>query len=134
MIIKSFFIFLANIIHLFRAPVSLSAEDSALEPERPQLQKNDAGLEVCIGCALCAAYCPLEIITVRAAENSEDNSISDSEAYARIFQIEGERCINCGYCEEACLPEAIIVTGANSQAVEDRGKLRWKKTHLLDRE
>jgi len=131
LIIKLFSIFLLNIIQIFKNPVFSSEKISKNRSVHPRLHKNKEGLELCIGCTLCAIHCPLEIIVVRTAKNPENNPVSCGEAYARTFQIDGERCINCGYCEEACLPGAIKNDGTRGQAVENREKFFWTKQYLF---
>jgi NADH-quinone oxidoreductase subunit I len=60
------------------------------------------GLERCIGCALCAAYCPTQCIYVAAGENKDGIQRSPGERYAATYEINLLRCMFCGYCEEAC--------------------------------
>ena len=40
------------------------------------LQRDENGLEKCVGCFLCAAACPAECIYIEAAENTEKLRIS----------------------------------------------------------
>jgi NADH-quinone oxidoreductase subunit I len=63
-----------------------------------------------VGCALCASVCPSEAIYLEAAENTPEHPVSPGERYAECYQINLLRCIFCGYCEEAC-PENAIVLG-----------------------
>jgi NADH-quinone oxidoreductase subunit I len=48
------------------------------------LQRDENGLEKCVACFLCAA-----------------------ERYAKVYNIDYNRCIFCGYCVEACPTDAI---------------------------
>jgi len=48
----------------------------------------------CIGCTLCAQYCPTEAIAVRPYEKHE---------------IDPEKCIRCGTCASVCPAEAVTV-------------------------
>jgi len=48
----------------------------------------------CIGCTLCAQYCPTEAIAVRPYEKHE---------------IDREKCIRCGTCASVCPAEAVTV-------------------------
>ena len=45
------------------------------------------GTERCIGCALCAAYCPTHCIYVQAGENKDGVQRSPGERYAAIYEI-----------------------------------------------
>lgn len=74
------------------------------------LDRQDDGLEKCVGCELCQAACPAHCITVEAAENSESSPNSPGERYAWRYEIDLLRCIFCGYCEEACPTGAIQLT------------------------
>ncbi|MBN1657367.1 MAG: NADH-quinone oxidoreductase subunit I [Anaerolineae bacterium] len=67
------------------------------------------GLERCIGCSLCAAYCPTQCIYVQAAENKDGVQRSPGERYAEVYEINMLRCMFCGYCEEACPTGAIVL-------------------------
>jgi NADH-quinone oxidoreductase subunit I len=44
---------------------------------------------------------------IEAAENTEEKRISSAERYAKVYNIDYNRCIFCGYCVEACPTDAI---------------------------
>ena len=100
-----------------------------------------AGLEKCIGCALCAAACPANVITVVAEENDPENPVSPGERYAKVYDMDMLRCIFCGLCVEACPTEAIVMKHDYELADDSRGgpqggpnKFIYHKEDLLDRE
>ncbi len=74
------------------------------------LDRQDDGLEKCVGCELCQAACPAHCITVEAAENAPEKPNSPGERYAWRYEIDLLRCIFCGFCEEACPTGAIQLT------------------------
>ena len=71
------------------------------------LQRDENGLEKCVGCFLCAAACPANCIYIEAAENTDARRMSAGERYAKVYNIDYSRCIFCGYCVEACPTDAI---------------------------
>jgi ferredoxin len=49
------------------------------------LQRDEDGLEKCVGCFLCAAACPARCIYIEAADNTADKRISAGDRYALYF-------------------------------------------------
>src|SRR6201982_1533749 len=72
-----------------------------------QLQRDENGLEKCVAFFLCAAACPSNCIYIEAADNTTENRISSAERYAKVYNIDYNRCIFCGYCVEACHTDSI---------------------------
>ncbi len=60
------------------------------------LQRDENGLEKCVACFLCAAACPSNCIYIEAAENTDKVRISGGERYAKVYNIDYNRCIFCG--------------------------------------
>src|SRR6202451_4263006 len=71
------------------------------------LQRDENGLEKCVACFLCAASCPSNCIYIEAAENTAEHRVSGAERYAKVYNIDYNRCIFCGYCVEACPTDAV---------------------------
>jgi len=90
-----------------------------------------AGLERCIGCSLCAAYCPTQCIHVQAAENKDGVQRSPGERYAENYEINLLRCMFCGYCEEACPTGAIVMRREFALADYRRESLIYTQDRLL---
>ena len=60
------------------------------------LNRDEDGLERCIGCSLCSINCPVGCIHVVSAENDPENPVSKGERYAEVYEINLLRCIYCG--------------------------------------
>jgi len=89
------------------------------------------GMERCIGCALCAAYCPTQCIYVQAGENREGVQRSPGERYAEVYEINLLRCMFCGYCEEACPTGAIVLRREFALSDYSRESLIYTQERLL---
>ena len=95
------------------------------------LHRDEGGLEKCVGCFLCAAACPANCIYIEAAENTEENRISGAERYAKVYNIDYNRCIFCGYCVEACPTDAITHGHGFKLATFNASNLVYRKEALL---
>jgi NADH-quinone oxidoreductase subunit I len=127
--------------YLFTRPVTVQYPEQRVElyPRfrgRHELLRYEdgpnAGLERCVGCALCAAYCPTQCIYVQAAENDPENPRSPGERYASIYEINLSRCMFCGYCEEACPTGAIVLRREFALADQSRESLIYTQERLLE--
>ena len=96
------------------------------------LQRDENGLEKCVACFLCAAACPSNCIYIEAAENTAENRISGAERYAKIYNIDYNRCIFCGYCVEACPCDAITHGHDFEISAYDTNGLVFRKEQLLE--
>src|SRR5580700_3929667 len=97
------------------------------------LQRDENGLEKCVGCFLCAAACPARCIYIEAAENTEAQRISAGERYASVYNIDYSRCIFCGYCVEACPTDAITHGHGFELAPSNINELIYRKEKLLEK-
>jgi NADH-quinone oxidoreductase subunit I len=95
------------------------------------LQRDENGLEKCVGCFLCAAACPANCIYIEAADNTATQRISAGERYAKVYNIDYSRCIFCGYCVEACPTDAITHGHDISLAPYEISALIYDKSRLL---
>jgi NADH-quinone oxidoreductase subunit I len=96
------------------------------------LQRDEYGLEKCVGCFLCAAACPANCIYIEAAENTDAKRISAGERYAKVYNIDYSRCIFCGYCVEACPTDAITHGHGFELATYNINSLLYRKEQLLE--
>ena len=85
------------------------------------LTRDPDGQERCVACNLCAAACPVDCISLQAAENE------DGRRYPEFFRINFSRCIYCGMCEEACPTYAIQLIPDFELAEYDRQNMVSKK-------
>src|SRR5438105_15233901 len=95
------------------------------------LQRDENGLEKCVACFLCAANCPANCIYIEAAENTAEKRVSGAERYAKVYNIDYNRCIFCGYCVEACPKDAITHGHGFELSVYNRADLLKTKDDLF---
>lgn len=125
--LQPFWVTLSN---MFRRPVTVSyPEQKAVLPERYRarliLTRDPDGAERCVACHLCSGVCPVDCISMQAAE------AEDGRRYAAWFRINFARCIFCGLCTEACPTLAIQVTADFELSGRDPLKLVYEKEDLL---
>jgi NADH-quinone oxidoreductase subunit I len=95
------------------------------------LQRDENGMEKCVACFLCAANCPANCIYIEAAENTDKLRISGGERYAKVYNIDYNRCIFCGFCVEACPTDAITHGHGFSVASCNTSTLIKRKEDML---
>lgn len=128
--------FRVTLENMFRKPVTENYPDEPVHFQARYrgihvLQRDEEGLEKCVGCFLCAAACPANCIYIEAAENTETRRISAGERYASVYNIDYSRCIFCGYCVEACPTDAITHGHGFELATYDVSALIYRKDQLL---
>lgn len=125
--LRSLFI---TFMHLFRKKVTVEYPDekpklSARWRGRIILSRDPDGGERCVACYLCAAVCPVDCISLQAAD---DNT---GRRYPEFFRINFSRCIFCGFCEDACPTYAIQLTPDFEMSEYHRKNMVYEKEDLL---
>jgi len=70
-------------------------------------------------------------LAIEAAENTETTRISGGERYAKVYNIDYNRCIFCGYCVEACPTDAITHGHGFELASYNTSTLIMRKEDML---
>ncbi|ADW18014.1 NADH-quinone oxidoreductase, chain I [Desulfobulbus propionicus DSM 2032] len=81
----------------------------------------------CIGCMRCAMVCPSRCIRIRSHKDKEPGSRRIIDCY----RIESLRCVYCGYCEEVCPVNAIVLTEVFEYGSYERPSLYFTREQLL---
>jgi NADH-quinone oxidoreductase subunit I len=116
--------------HLFQKPATEEYPEyrrplPARSRARIVLTRDPDGCERCVACYLCSGVCPVNCISMQAAEGP------DNRRYAAWFRINFGRCIYCGLCAEACPTSAIQLTPDFENIQRDILKLVFEKEDLL---
>lgn len=116
--------------HLMKKPVTIQYPEQKRTPypryrARIVLTRDPDGEERCVACFLCSAVCPVDCISLMAAEGEK------GRRYAEWFRINFSRCIFCGFCAEACPTMAIQMTPDYEICSRDVMKLVCEKEDLL---
>jgi NADH-quinone oxidoreductase subunit I len=122
--------FWVTLRYLFRKPVTICYPEQKRTPApryrgRLVLTRDPDGEERCVACHLCSAVCPVDCISLQAAERE------DGRRYAAWFRINFARCIFCGLCTEACPTLALQMTGEYELATRDLLQVVFEKDDLL---
>ncbi|MDO3378690.1 NADH-quinone oxidoreductase subunit NuoI [Geoalkalibacter halelectricus] len=115
---------------MLRKPVTVQYPEEQRPPaERARarmiLTRDPDGGERCVACHLCSAACPVDCISMQAAE------APDGRRYAAWFRINFARCIFCGLCAEACPTLAIQMSPEFAFCKDDPLDLVYEKQDLL---
>ena len=117
-------------LHLFRKKETIQyPEEKPYLPPRSRgriiLSRDPDGGERCVACYLCSAVCPVDCISLQAAEDEY------GRRYPEYFRINFSRCIFCGFCEEACPTCAIQLTPDFEMGEYRRENLVYEKEDLM---
>ena len=116
--------------HIFRTPETVQYPEVKRIPHpryraRIILTRDPECDERCVACYLCSAACPVDCISMEAAERE------NGRRYALWFRINFSRCIFCGFCAEACPTMAIQMTPDYEICKRDVMDLVYEKADLL---
>ena len=116
--------------HIFKKPVTVQyPEEKRVMPPRFRgsivLTRDPDGGERCVACYLCSGACPVDCISMAAAEGE------NGRRYAAWFRINFARCILCGLCAEACPTLAIQMAPDMLPCKRDVMEWVYEKEDLL---
>jgi NADH-quinone oxidoreductase subunit I len=86
------------------------------------------GQSKCIGCMRCAVVCPSRCIRIRVHKEKKNGG---HRRVIDCYRIEALRCVYCGYCEEVCPVNAVVLTEVFEYGTADRPSLYFTKEQLL---
>ncbi|MCL2790998.1 MAG: NADH-quinone oxidoreductase subunit NuoI [Desulfobulbus sp.] len=118
---------------LFSRPITRQYPD-----ERPQIRVGFRGQHAlvrdpatgdckCVGCMRCAMACPSRCIRIRSHKDKAPGSRRVIDSY----RIEALRCVYCGFCQEVCPVNAIVLTEVFEYSRLERSSLHFTKEQLL---
>ena len=71
--------------------------------------------QACVGCGLCAAFCPMDVYEMRPvganAAVPQEGGSTPSDQKSVPYPIRPERCVGCKTCEGQCPMGALVITG-----------------------
>jgi NADH-quinone oxidoreductase subunit I len=116
--------------HIFRKKETVQyPEQQRVMPARFRgsivLTRDPEGGERCVACYLCSGACPVDCISMAAAEGE------NGRRYAAWFRINFSRCILCGLCAEACPTLAIQMSPDMLPCRRDIMNMVYEKEDLL---
>jgi NADH-quinone oxidoreductase subunit I len=116
--------------HIFEKKLTVQYPEQKREmPERFRgsivLTRDPDGAERCVACYLCSGACPVDCISMAAAEDE------NGRRYAAWFRINFSRCILCGLCAEACPTLAIQMSSKMFPCKRNHMDMVWEKEELL---
>ena len=116
--------------HLFRRPITEEYPEyrrplPARSRARIILTRDPDGDERCVACYLCSGVCPVNCISMQAAERE------NGRRFAAWFRINFSRCIFCGLCAEACPTLAIQMSSEMFPCKRDHMDMIYEKEDLL---
>ena len=122
--------FWVTLRYLFQKPVTIQYPEEKRTPfpryrARIVLTRDPDGGERCVACYLCSAACPVDCISMQAAEDE------NGRRHATWFRINFSRCIFCGLCAEACPTLAIQMSPDYEICERDPLDLVYEKEDLL---
>jgi NADH-quinone oxidoreductase subunit I len=116
--------------HLFVKSVTIQYPTEKREPAERfrgihRFILDEAEIEQCVACSLCARYCPSSAIEITPAEDEKHNR------RVLTYYVDIGRCIFCGFCIEACPKEAIMMSKDFELACYSRTSTIFSKEALL---
>ena len=96
----------------------------------PTLVRDPDGREKCVSCQLCEFACPCKAIRITPGEIPPGSPDAHIEKAPREFEIDMLRCSYCGFCQEACPEEAIVLQNTYSLTSHTRAELIHNKQKL----
>lgn len=125
--LQPFWVTLSNML---KRPVTIEYPEKKRTPSdryraRIVLTRDPQGQERCVACYLCSAACPVDCISMQAAEDEK------GRRHAAWFRINFTRCIFCGLCAEACPTLAIQMSADYEICNRDPLNLVFEKEDLL---
>jgi len=95
------------------------------------LQRDENGLEKWCGLLPLRRRLPFELHLHRGRREHRGSPHLSSERYAKVYNIDYNRCIFCGYCVEACPTDAITHGHGFELATLNATNLVMRKEDML---
>lgn len=92
-------------------PISSKTPDD-LPPRSRGILFND--IERCTGCRECKLVCPSRAIEIETEIRPDTNQV-----WVSTFNIDLSKCVMCGLCVDACLPNSLVHTRQYIQSAYD---------------